>query len=94
MNQPENFPDFPQKPPMISLKGSGEGDTLNSAKFLALYLSGANFDYRAPAGLSREFVEIVWNAGISHQQVHVHDVQAAAEAWLQSQIRKTLCRKN
>lgn len=69
-----------------------ESKLMRPGEFLALCAAGSPFSLAAPAGI--EFLEVIWNAGMTKQLVHVHDVQMASEVWMQNQIKKRLCRKN
>jgi len=73
---------------------------MRPGEFLSLCVTGTPFSLHAAEttlglpGDPFEFLEVVWNAGQSRQLVHVHDVQMASEVWMQTQIKKRLCRKN
>lgn len=72
---------------------SGQAKIIRPGEFLALCAGGAPFSLHAAPG-PIEFLEVVWNAGMTKKLVHVHDVQMASEVWMQNQIIKRLCRKN
>lgn len=67
---------------------------MRPGEFLSLCVTGTPFSLHAPETTPLEFLEVVWNAGQARQLVHVHDIQAASEVWMQTQIKKRLCRKN